>query len=141
MPTTFESFGVRFLYPDNWIEIENSGQTITGVTLELPSGGFFSVDQQLDDVNGNDLLEEIERTLIAEYSEVEREDVILDNAIGGERTIELRFYYLDLLIVSRVVLLGGFTPPLVLQMQAEARDFDSNEKVFEAILQQLRDQA
>ena len=46
MPATFDSFGVKFLYPDNWTVLDRGEEEDeTGITLELPSGGFLCIDR------------------------------------------------------------------------------------------------
>ena len=46
MPATFESLGLNFLYPDNWVIAPRSAEEgIDGATFELPSGGFFSIER------------------------------------------------------------------------------------------------
>ena len=74
-----------------------------------------------------------------DYDEIEREEVSLSGALPNETTIDFRFYYLDLLIVSRLIILESEGRTLVLQLQAESRDFDENELVFAAILKQIRE--
>lgn len=139
MPATFDDFGIRFLYPDNWIVAARAGDSATqGVTLELPSGGFFSIEQADTEISEDELLDQVAKTVSNEYDEVERETIELDDAQLSERAIELRFYYLDLLIVSRIVLISAGNQRLLVQIQAESRDFDANELVFGAIFKQLR---
>ncbi|NND97797.1 MAG: hypothetical protein HKN47_10765 [Pirellulaceae bacterium] len=139
MPATFESFGIKFLYPDNWTvaqRAEDEGDN--GMTLDMPSGGFFAIEVENEGLDDDEVIAKIADTIKAEYNEVEVEDVTLEGASRGERAAEMRFYYLDLLIVSRVVLLKATGETLVVQIQAESRDFDENELVFAAILQQIR---
>ncbi len=133
MPAVFESFGVRFLYPDNWTVA--SADDSAGVMIEMPGGGVFAVEPQgAVAVEEASLLGEIERAIAAEYDELEREEVSLED----EQAVEFRFYYLDLLIVSRVVFVDGPNGRLLVQMQAESREFERNELVFAAILKQIR---
>jgi hypothetical protein len=139
MPATFESFGIKFLYPDNWTQTDRgAGEGDQGVTLELPSGGFFTIERERQGQLVEELIEEVSQSLEEDYGEVEREAIQLANALPTEQAVEFRFYYLDLLIISRLVVLtvGGAT--YVVQMQAESRDFDANEMVFAALLQQIR---
>ena len=139
MPATFELFGIKFLYPDNWREIERrEDEGSDGVTLELPSGGFFSFEKDHETRVIEDIIEEVAGSLAEDYEEVEREELSLDEAIPNERNVDFRFYYLDLLIVSRLTIMRSGSLTLVLQMQAESRDFDQNELVFSAILKQIR---
>jgi hypothetical protein len=139
MPATFESFGIKFLYPDNWT-VADRGQSDgnEGVTLELPSGGFFTIERESVGQLIEELIEEIAESIGQDYGEVEREDVRLDDAPSDERAVDFRFYYLDLLITSRLVIVATDEATLVVQMQAESRDFDANEMVFAAILKQIR---
>ena len=140
MPATFELFGIKFLYPDNWREIERrEDEGSDGVTLELPSGGFFSFEKDNETRVIEDIIEEVAGSLAEDYEEVEREELSLDEAIPNERNVDFRFYYLDLLIVSRLTIMRSGSLTLVLQMQAESRDFDQNELVFSAILKQIRE--
>ncbi len=140
MPATFELFGIKFLYPDNWREIERrEDEGSDGVTLELPSGGFFSFEKDHETRVIEDIIEEVAGSLAEDYEEVEREELSLDEAIPNERNVDFRFYYLDLLIVSRLTIMRSGSLTLVLQMQAESRDFDQNELVFSAILKQIRE--
>ena len=139
MPATFESFGIKFLYPDNWtVSARGDDESDEGVTLDLPSGGFFSIEVDDEGLTNEELIKRVHETLRGEYNEIEVEDVTLDGAGENEQTTELRFYYLDLLIVSRLVLLNRQRETLMVQIQAESRDFEQNEQVFAAILQQIR---
>ena len=140
MPATFELFGIKFLYPDNWREIERrEDEGSDGVTLELPSGGFFSFEKDHETRVIEDIIEEVAGSIAEDYEEIEREELSLDEALLNERSVDSRFYYLDLLIVSRLTIMRSGSLTLVLQMQAESRDFDQNELVFSAILKQIRE--
>lgn len=140
MPATFELFGIKFLYPDNWREIERrEDEGSDGVTLELPSGGFFSFEKDHETRVIEDIIEEVAGSIAEDYEEIEREELSLDEALPNERNVDFRFYYLDLLIVSRLTIMRSGSLTLVLQMQAESRDFDQNELVFSAILKQIRE--
>ena len=139
MPATFESFGVKFLYPDNWKPIDrDEDEGVEGVTLELPSGGFFTVEKEREGKIADEIIEEVADSISEDYDEVEREETQLANADAEERCVDFRFYYLDLLIVSRLVILTVEGMTVVIQIQAESRDFDENELVFAAILKQIR---
>ncbi len=142
MPAQFDSFGVRFLYPDNWTVADRAEEEgDQGATLDFPGGGFFSIERtKADEVPG--LIEQIVVAIAADYEDLEREDVALDVLPADTPVTDLRFYYLDLLIVSRIVILRPDGDPagedvLMVQMQAESRDFDKNEPVFAAILKQI----
>jgi hypothetical protein len=142
MPLSFQSFGVKFLYPDNWTQIERGQEDgKEGVTLELPSGGFFTVEQARQGELAEEVIEEIAESFTSDYGEVERESIRVAGASDDESAVEFRFYYLDLLIICRLIILERDGRMLVIQMQAESRDFDQNEPVFAALLQQIRSQS
>lgn len=138
MPAQFDSFGVKFLYPDNWVVVERPEEEMgSGVTLEMPSGGFFSIEKDDSILPDDELIERIVSAISVEYDEVEQEDITIEQIGPDDRALELRFYYLDLLVVCRMILTSRGDERLVVQMQAESRDFDANEQVFAAILQQM----
>lgn len=139
MPATFDALGLRFLYPENWVIAErNATEGSEGVMLEFPGGGFFSIDRILTEKSDDEVIAAVADSITEEYEEAESEEVDPPGADPGERTVDVRFYYLDLLVLGRIILttIGG--QRYLIQIQAESRDFDRNEQVFEAILQQLR---
>lgn len=142
MPLTFDSFGVKFLYPDNWTQIERPDEEgREGVTLEMPSGGFFTIETAREGELAEEVIEEVADSFMEDYGDVEREPIHVDGLADRDSAIEFRFYYLDLLIISRLFILEREGALLVIQMQAESRDFDENERVFAALLQQIRSEA
>ena len=139
MPATFDAFGLKFLYPDNWrIAQRGDDDAEQGMTLELPQGGFFSIEREREGMLDEEVIEEVADAISEDYEEVEREEVSLTNAGQEERAVDFRFYYLDLLIISRLILLTVADQRYLIQFQAESRDFDANERVLDAILQQIR---
>ena len=140
MPLQFDSFGLQFLYPDNWTLADRDEQEgDQGATLDLPGGGFFAIEQ-VDTDSVEELVDGIVKAIAADYEDLEREDTSLEVLPSEALVTDLRFYYLDLLIVSRLVILtvpGQRDQRLIVQMQAESRDFDKNEAVFSAILKQI----
>lgn len=149
MPVQFDSFGVRFLYPDNWVIAERGEEEgDQGATLDVPGGGFVAIERT-DADSVDEMIEGIVRAIAADYEDLERESTSLDVLEADTPVIDLRFYYLDLLIVSRLVVLSSSALPdaidsnevLLIQMQAESRDFDKNELVFNALLKQIVDAA
>lgn len=139
MPQSFESFGIKFLYPDNWKQMERpDDEGKEGVTLELPSGGFFTVEKFSVADQVDDLIKAIKESFDEDYGDVELERIAVDELPEVEDAFEFRFYYLDLLVISRLLILEREGSRLAIQMQAESRDFDENERVFAALIQQIR---
>ncbi len=146
MPAKFDSIGLKFLYPDNWVELPRDADAADGVTLELPGGGFFSVEKVHDPRPADVILDELVESVGQAYQDAEHEPIPLDPAIVPPRQIdasaaEIRFYFLDLLIVSRLILITRRDARYIVQAQAENRDFDANLPVFDAVLKQLCDGA
>ena len=136
MPSTFDDFGVHFLYPDNWqIQARDADDECESVTLEMPNGGFFSVTKYRHSPAIQDVLEGIASAMKSEYPEAEIEETEDDDA----DIMEMRFYYLDLLIIARVTAMVLAKQTVVVQIQAESRAFDAGEPVFNAMLKSIRD--
>ncbi len=138
MPATFDEFGLQFLYPDNWlVQSRDSDDESDSVTLEMPNGGFFSVTKHHGAPAIDEVIESIAAAMRAEYPEVEIEAI--DLLEDESETMELRFYYLDLLIVARITAMILAEHTVVVQVQAESRDFDIGEPVYNAMLKSIRD--
>ena len=142
MPATFDDHGLKLMYPENWELSDRAEGQPPGVLLETAGGGFFSVDQ----IDGEDddaieaLIEKTAETIREEYGEVEIEEIKSAPVAGFYRGVEYRFYYLDLIIISRLMIVLGKTDhdrDWAIQIQAESRDYDANETVFEALLSQV----
>ncbi len=149
MPATFEGFGLKLLYPYNWtLAPRGEDEGDQGLTLELPSGGFLSIETLPITRGDDEILSEIDEMLREQYGSIESHEVQLDGSDDNERAVDLSFYHLDLVVFSRVVLLDApastrdqmpIAGRLLIQFQAESRDFDANELVFTALLKQIRD--
>lgn len=149
MPATFEGFGLQLLYPENWtLAPRSDDEGDQGATFDLPSGGFVSIETLPITRNDDELIDEIATMLRQQYDDVEFEEVDLPGTDGSERAVDLSFYHLDLVIFSRVVLLDApastrdqmpIAGRILVQFQAESRDFGANEMVFLALLKQIRD--
>jgi len=140
MPVRYDRFGIAFLYPDNWKEIpRDESEGNEGVTLELPNGGFFTLEREQHGQFADEIIEEVAESIEEDYGDIEREELKCPDTGIEQRAVEFRFYYLDLLIVSRLVVLHRNGETLLVQMQAESRNFDENELVFEALLKQIRE--
>ncbi|TWU26525.1 hypothetical protein Pla52o_03780 [Novipirellula galeiformis] len=139
MPATFDDFGVRFLYPDNWQAVVDEVDGGNSVTLQLPSGGFCSILRDQTQDSNEQIVDQIRDAIIVDYNEVETELLKIEPFFDAGLALDLKFYYLDLLIISRTIVTRIAGQRFVIQLQAESRDFDANEPVFAAILKQLRE--
>ena len=151
MPGTFTGLGVTFLYPDNWEisdQIEATTESAGGVTLETPEGAFFALNRYPNVANPQTVIDQALAVLREEYEPLEVEPcgaLAADPelaALGNQFTEagnDLSFYVLDLLITARLIAIVHEGDVLLLQMQAESRDFAKLEIVFAAVLKTLRD--
>lgn len=140
MPATFEEYGVRFMYPDNWeISERAAGEESVGVTIESPDGAFFSLNRYHRQSDSDSLKEQVIAAMRAEYNEIEAVPYKSPDAREGESGSELHFFVLDLLVTVRILVIPDGADLLLLQIQAENRQFDKHELVFEAMLKTLRD--
>jgi hypothetical protein len=128
------------MYPENWNLIEDTedGQT-TGFTLESPTSAFMTVSEYPWNVSPRSAVESSAAAMTAEYEEVEQLEFEPQLSYRGQvlqdcRGIDLQFYYLDLLVTSRVIAFTVERKTYLIQIQAEDRDFATLEQVFQAMI-------
>lgn len=134
MTAKYERDGIVFQYPENWSfeEEPRSGLPRT-ISVTSEEGAFWSMTLYSADQPLKELQHLYIETLEQEYEEVEIEDV--EFPLGDETILatDLQFYCLDFLVHSRVIAtqVGAFQA--LIAWQAEDRDFDKFEAVFQAI--------
>jgi hypothetical protein len=134
MPRAYDQHGIRFLYPDNWeVTDEQSLEPPYSVGLQTPQGGMWvlQVHEQGDPLA---LASEALQTMRTEYAELEADSIterIEEHDVIG---FEMRFYYLDFVVMARVLSLRHGDRTLVLLCQAEDRDYDTLAPIFHAML-------
>ena len=151
MPATFEGFGLKLMYPDNWTLLpRGDDEGDQGATFELPTGGFLSIETLPVTRNDDEIIAEVAELLRQDYPEVEQEEIVIVGGEPGERAVDLSFCHLDLVVFSRLVLLDApastreqmpIAGRILVQFQAESRDFDANEMLLLALLKQIRNGA
>lgn len=138
MPETFTADGLELMYPETWRVAERGEQEPNGASFDLPGGGFVTIDQI--DGDDEDLVDtwfkQNRTTIVDDYGDLESEP-ITGGVPGLYRGVDYVFYYLDLIITSRCLILLGEDRDWAVQIQAESRDFETNEPVFSAILHQV----
>lgn len=138
MTAKYSDLGFELLYPENWTIAERADGEAAGVTFDLPSGGFLSIDPiQGDPDEIEALYQQMAEQVAEDYGEYETETLDTDQRAGVRRMVEFRFYYLDLIIQSHLMVVEVGDQSYVVQYQAESRDFEKNEAVFDAILAQM----
>lgn len=135
MPATFEQFGLRFDYPDNWVV--EQGEDIDGdqqVVVSSPHTAFWQLSKHPAGTELEPLFDEVLSALRSEYQEIEvdpADEVIDGHLITG---FSVNFFCLDLTSTCWVRGFEASEAKYLLVCQAEDREFDQVELVFRAML-------
>ncbi len=139
MTKVYRGLGLSCLYPENWTLTEDTidDQTI-GFTLESPTTAFMMVNVYPWTIAPSQAIEQAREAMQVEYDDIEYEPIPPDITIKGHviedsRAGEVRFYYLDLLVVSRLIAFAFNRQTFLIQFQAEDRDFATLDQVFRAM--------
>ncbi|MEZ6086931.1 MAG: hypothetical protein R3C05_02635 [Pirellulaceae bacterium] len=140
MPKKCNLLETVVMYPDNWDVTGpvDDGES-EGFMIESPNGMFFSLNRYAGRNDFEHILREAVAVMNAEYEEVESETYVSEEPFEKQSGAELQFYCNNLVITSRLLAIPHQSDVLLVQMQAENRDFDKNELVFAAMLKSMRD--
>jgi hypothetical protein len=134
----YRNFGVHFLYPENWLIVdEELNEWPRRVSVQSPESGYWEIQAYPPSFRPEDLSE---RTLAAfreEYEDIDSEAVSEDLLEHRTTGYDLNFFCLDFLVTCQVrsFCLGSHT--LLLIWQAESREFEKRRDVFAAITRSL----
>lgn len=140
MTKIYQGLGLCCMYPENWTVTEDTDDgKILGFTLESPSSAFMTVTENPWTVTPAEAMEQACEVMKTEYEEVEFDEIESDLTWNGEPlknciAADAQFYYLDLMVISRMIAFALDHRTFLVQIQAEDRDFDKLEMVFKAIL-------
>jgi hypothetical protein len=135
MPASFDQFGIRFDYPDNWsVEQNIDGDGNVQVVISSPHTAFWQLSKHPAGTELEPLFDEVLAALRGEYEEieVEPEDEVIEGQLVTGFTVN--FFYLDL---TNTCWLRGMMRPeatYLLVCQAEDREFPQAGLVFNAML-------
>lgn len=134
MSAIFDQSGVRFAYPESWT-IENPPDEEAEVQVTASSEGTafwsLSVYPGLRDIRG--LLGEVLQAMQAEYPALEHDPA--DEIVEGTSVVgyDLSFYCLDLTNSAWIRVFHRNQATYLLLAQAEDKEFEEVEPVFEAM--------
>lgn len=138
MPATYERFGVKFLYPDNWkVTEEQLDDWPRSVSVQSPEGSYWQLHVYPTRKTPVKLADEVLAAMQQVYDGLEAEPV---RESWGETAAvghDMNFFCLDLMVTARVRGFYRGKHTCVLFCQAESRDFDRHELVFSAMTQSL----
>ncbi len=137
MTAVFENGRIRFLYPENWKMAEEGSADTPTVTIQSPNSGFWTLLMYTEEYDPDELTHEVVAAMDEEYEALESNPFTLtlgDIELPG---YEMYFSCLDLVVSAKTVALRHHDLTLVILWQAESRDFDELELVFQAITQSM----
>ena len=138
MPARFDKLGISFQYPDNWtLDEEDALAGRQSVTVYSPGGAFWSVAVHPRSADPTRLAEAAVDAMRQEYEQLEAEEA--REALTGREMIgyDLSFYYLDLTNTARIRCLRTEQTTFTIFCQAEDREFDQIQMVFQAMTTSL----
>ncbi len=138
MPLKFEKLGISFQYPDNWtLDEEDALVGRRSVTVYSPGGAFWSVAAHPRSADPARLAKAAVEAMKQEYEGLEAQET--RQALAGRELIgyDLNFYYLDLTNTAQIRCLRTQRTTYTVFCQAEDREFDRIELVFQAITASL----
>ena len=134
MTATFEKNGLRFLYPESWKLAEFSeAKEFHEVSLESPDGSIWSVSVFPGEAQQQQLVESCLEALKEQYDDLEA--IGFDGEFNGYPAtgFDADFYCLDFLVTAQTRTLKHNGKTFSFFCQAESREFEKNQDVFDAI--------
>jgi hypothetical protein len=135
MPATFDQFGLRFEYPDNWsVEDADDADGNQQVIVSSPHTAFWQLSKYPAGTELEPLFDEALAALRGEYQgiEVEPEDELVEGHLLSGFTAN--FFYLDLTNTCWLRGIETESANYLLICQAEDREFAQVELVFRAMI-------
>ncbi len=138
MPAVYQKLGVRFLYPENWqVQDEEQDDWPRTVTLQSEQTSFWSLYLYPPGHDARQAVTEVIGSIRELYDDLEvlpAKETIAEQEAKG---VDIAFFYLDLLVEARIRCLKTPSGLVLWHFQAESREFDQMEPVFQAITTSL----
>jgi len=141
MVATYEKFGVRVLYPENWtVNDEQVEEWPRSVTIQSPQGAYWELQVYPNRINPARLIKQALTAMEQVYEDLEAEAVTEDLWEVTATGYDLHFFCLDFLVTSRIRSFHTGSRTCLLTCQAESREFDRQAAVFSAMTKSLLDE-
>ncbi len=138
MTAVFNKHGLNFRFPENWEVQESFARDMAlEIYLSAPSGAFWSLMAYGAEHDGDELMQNILGSIKQQYEGFEVEsikDVLSGIPLSGFNS---HFFCLDLLVSNKMRTLQVGEHRLLIMAQAESREFEKQELVFDAITTSL----
>jgi hypothetical protein len=139
MTARFDKHGLRFSYPENWEVHESYAENqALEIWVLAPSGAFWSLlAYEAGDLDGSELMKTALQSFDDEYEGFECEpanDILANRQLHG---FDSNFFCLDLLVTNKMRTVRVDRHHWLIMSQAESREFESQEPVFDAITTSL----
>ena len=134
-PAVYDKLGLKFMYPENWKLIDESdSESRHIVSLETPDGSCtWSVHVYPADADRDVVLKETLGSLRETYEDLEVSPSNAEFGTFEASGVEALFYCLDFLIKAELQVVELDDHLLLFWAQAEDREFDKHNLVFQAI--------
>ena len=135
MTAVYDKLGLKFLYPENWkLLAESDSDSPQVISLETPDGSAtWSVHVYPQDADGDEVLKQTLATLQESYEDLEIAPHQQELGEFSAAGVETFFYCLDFLIRAQLHVVHTHEHLLLLWGQAEDREFEKHQIVFQAI--------
>jgi hypothetical protein len=138
MPAVYENRGIRFLYPENWsIMDEEPEGWPRSVTVQSEHTSFWSLHVYPAFQETGDVVNEVVESIREVYPDLEVLPANERYGVTDTQGVDICFFYLDLLVEAKIRCLKTPSLTLVWHYQAESREFDEMEPVFQAMATSL----
>jgi hypothetical protein len=142
MYATYEKFGVRVFYPENWtVNDEQLEEWPRSVSLQSPHGAYWELQVYPTRISPARLIKQALKAMEEIYEDLEAEAVTEELWKVTATGYDLHFFCLDFLVTSRIRSFYTGSRTCLLTCQAESREFDRQQPVFSAMTKSLLDNA
>lgn len=142
MSASYENFGIRFLYPENWsVTDEQRDDWPRSVSVQSPSGAYWELQVYPSRMSPARLSKRVLEAMRQVYEDLEFKAVTEELGATHAKGYDLDFFCLDFLVTSRIRCFWVGSRTCLLTYQAESREFDWHQPVFAAITKSLLDNA
>ena len=139
MTAVYDRLGYKFMYPENWKLTDSTDDSVPHeITVDSPDGAaMWSVHVYSDESQPEQLLEQTIESLRETYPDLELSNLDDESSEKSLEGNEALFYCLDFLVRIRLQVFQTDQHRVLAWYQAEDREFEKMELVFQAMTTSL----